>query len=362
MIDCFSQSGNFFETENLKKRVIMRENRIDIINYEYTRFFHCISRCARGTYIGGTDPYTGRDLNHRRIWVYERLKFLSEMFAVRVCAYSVREDHFSLVLYADLEEVESWSDDEVFSRWKQLYRLAKTPDPGKTKKWRERLGDVSWFMRNLNEYVARLANKEEESRGRFWAGRFKSQALLDNAVVLACMAHVDLNPIRAGICQKLEDSEFTSIYERMAIKKEAQKNKKTKSEKKTKSSQRSIDKQSENDRLRLMPFPSNKEIKKMSGDTISNSLSIREDLYLKLLEWTAQKTNKEDKRPAPKEITGFMDRFKILESTWLKMTGDMEKTFGSWAGLPSSLRMYGKETNKKWLKGLKLQVQQENTK
>ena len=46
-------------------------------------------------------------------------------------------------------------------------------------------------MRALSEFIARKANQEEGTRGRFWEGRFKSQALLDEARLLTCMAYGD---------------------------------------------------------------------------------------------------------------------------------------------------------------------------
>jgi hypothetical protein len=70
-------------------------------------------------------------------------------------------------------------------------------------------------MKSMNEYLARRSNHEDGVKGRFWEGRFGCQRLLGEASILACMAYVDLNPVRAKIAESLEESEFTSAYDRL---------------------------------------------------------------------------------------------------------------------------------------------------
>ena len=139
-------------------------------------------------------------------------------------------NHYHLVLHIDQRRAKSFSDLEVVERWAQVFgiptavRQWKEGVAGEAETeaalhviglWRSRLMDVSWFMRCLNEHLARRANAEDKCTGRFWEGRFKSQALLDEAGLLTGMAYVDLNPVRAGVAKTPEESEFTSIYTRI---------------------------------------------------------------------------------------------------------------------------------------------------
>ncbi|MCC5842568.1 MAG: hypothetical protein JJT96_20795, partial [Opitutales bacterium] len=148
--------------------------------------FHCINRCVRRAFLCGWDDYSGKSFEHRREWVRERVKELCGIFALDVCAYAVMSNHVHLVVRTRPDVVSGWSDEEVARRWLRLCPgrrdqvgatveedrvalLAKDAD--KVKVCRERLGNLSWFMRGLSEVIARRANEEDRCKGRFWEGR-----------------------------------------------------------------------------------------------------------------------------------------------------------------------------------------------
>ena len=66
-------------------------------------------------------------------------------------------------------------------------------------------------MKSLSEPIARKANAEVKVTGRFWEGRFGCQALLSEKSILAAMAYVDLNPVRAKIAGNIATSGYTSV-------------------------------------------------------------------------------------------------------------------------------------------------------
>ena len=209
----------------------MPEPRYRQVSIEDTPYYHCISRCVRRAFLCGKDSHTGFDFDHRRQWIIDRIKLLCSVFAVDLCAYAIMSNHYHIVIRIDAEQVKEWSDEEVACRWMQVFtgpllmhQYLGNADLTETERewvselfstWRNRLCDLSWFMRCINEPIARMANAEDHCTGRFWEGRFKSQALLDARAVLACMAYVDLNPIRAAMAKTPEHSDYTSIQERI---------------------------------------------------------------------------------------------------------------------------------------------------
>ncbi|MBW0295544.1 transposase [Shewanella xiamenensis] len=201
------------------------------ISLEDTPYYHCCSRVVRRAFLCGDDSYSGKNYDHRRAWVESLLFELEAVFAIDVAAFAVMSNHLHVVLRVDIDSANGWTDREVLEQWHKLFKgdeltqkfvkgeLVEAHEVSRLKHsialYRSRLCDISWFMRCLNEPIARQANQEDNCTGRFWEGRFKSQALLDEAAVLACMIYVDLNPIRAQLANTPEQSDHTSIQLRI---------------------------------------------------------------------------------------------------------------------------------------------------
>jgi REP element-mobilizing transposase RayT len=212
----------------------MTRPRSTLVSLSDTPWYHVVNRCVRRAFLCGKDDHSGVSYDHRRGWIVDRVKQLAGVFAIDVAAYAVMSNHYHLVLRIDDDRAKGWSKEEVLRRWTQLFdgpKLVQTrlSDQAETlddaslarvdewaETYRARLMDISWFMRVLNETIARQANAEDKVTGRFWEGRFKSQALLDEQAILTAMAYVDLNPIRAKIAETPEASVHTSVAERMA--------------------------------------------------------------------------------------------------------------------------------------------------
>jgi hypothetical protein len=158
------------------------------IRLDVTPYYHCTTRCVRRSFLCGEDHLSGRNFDHRRGWIEQRLLLLSEAFCIDVAGYAVMSNHYHCVLKVNSAAAESLTDEEVILRWRQVFTgnvLAKRYCDGEElsesevivlnqciKHWRSELTNISRFMGQINEKIARWANKEDNCKGRFWESRF----------------------------------------------------------------------------------------------------------------------------------------------------------------------------------------------
>jgi len=293
------------------------------ISLSDTPYYHICSRTVRKAFLCGVDKETGVSYEHRRNWIEQRIFQLSQVFTIDICAHAVMHNHLHLVLHVDSEQVKGLSTLDVLSRWHKLFKgtlltrkyqreqlltkfeLETVEETAQV--YKQRLIDISWFMRALNEPIARQANKEDKCTGHFWEGRFKSQALLDEGALLACMAYVDLNPVRAGIAPTPEQSSFTSIQLRIkaAIMGEQP--------------------------TTLLPFTSHEHQEKTSGI----SFSLKD--YLTLVDETGRVIRQDKRGVIDAKTAQILSRLHINDESWLKLTTNFEGIFTGAVGTAEHL-------------------------
>ena len=315
----------------------MTTARRKLINEQATPYYSITTNCVRRTFLNGFDKSTGKDYEYRRQWIEDKMFDLVDVFAIDICSYTIMSNHYHLVLHIDKKTAVSWTFKQIFERWQQLHTLdalAVRHMAGEhfddvlqlelariAADYRERLMSISWFMRELNLDIAKRANKEDNCKGKFWEARFHSQALLDEAALLACMAYVDLNPVRAKMCRTPEESDYTSIQTRI----------------------RQI-LHNECKHKKLMPF-------KNSANSDGNVLMFDEKDYLELVDWTGR-IIREDKRGAiAADMPGILTRLGMEHKEWFIRARYFQIRFKSVAGAWDLMQQAAKVFKQHWFQG-----------
>ena len=363
-----------------------RVNRREIFADDEIQAFHVINRCVRRTFLCGKDRKTGRDFSHRKQWIRERLEVLAGIFAIDVLGFAVLSNHLHAVVRTRPDVVKTWSDAELAVRWWNLFPQRRLQDGSPAeptepelhhirsdasalKEKRKRLANVSWFMKCLSEPIAKRGNREEEVTGHFWEARYKVQPLLDEMAIAACMAYVDLNPIRAGIALTPETSDFTSVQERIVDRRLAMNNPEesqapssglaatfspgTEAKGRVENAQRekgrggdAMDRRLEHGERAgwLAPIaldpPRKKVREKPSSRRASNKgcLPLTLDQYLKLLDWTGRQLRKDKAGQIPAEFDPILERLDCSAESWLDLVQNFRKRFRTEAGLAASMQ------------------------
>ena len=316
----------------------MTKPRKQQVSLDATPFYHCVSRCVRRAFLCGTDSFTGRSYEHRRHQIESDVLRLASVFFIDVAAFAVMSNHYHLVLHVDRDACLKATPKSIARRWHQIFagtevsrkfiegEQIETHERSQLDslidKWRPRLHDISWFMKVLNENVAKRANAEDECTGHFWESRYKSQALLDEHAVLSCMAYVDLNPVRAAMAPTPEESDHTSIQLRI----EYWKNKSEQLQGKG-----TIDDDENLQPESLMPFAGNPRQPMPPG--------IAFDLldYIELLDWTGRQIRDNKRGSIDTTIPSALTRLDISQNHWLELCTHFEDRFKGLVGSQHSL-------------------------
>ena len=329
--------------------------------------YHCISRCVRRAWICGFDRLTNKNYEHRRRWIYRQIQWLSGIFGIEILACSVLSNHYHLVLRINTDVVHRWSNEEVVRRWDQIYSVRKyftrmkgelddeimrmaLDKPDLIAEWRSRLCSISWFMKQINEPLARSANKEDVCKGRFWEGRFKCQHLADESAVLACMVYVDLNPIRAKLAETPETSDYTSVQDRIIARQAKQGN-------------QAVNPDSDSDQIQERPATEDRGPAHQRADWLTPIDKIRVgqehqgwllklEEYLELVDETGR-CMKEGKRGAiSKDLAPILVRMGLRESAWLHTAQHFGNRFYRVCGHVHKMMDTAKQVGQRWFQGM----------
>ena len=286
------------------------------ISLAHTRYYHCMSRCVRRAFLCGKDRFTGKDFEHRRQWIEDRLAELASTFAIEILAYAIMHNHYHVVLRVADEKSAHWSNEEVIERWARLFSVPEGPvSEEASSKWRSRLTSISWFMRCINEPLARRANREDGCTGRFWEGRFRLQALLDDTALLRCMAYVDLNPVRSGLVRFAEDARHTSLRAR-------------------------IDGRGQH----LAGF-------RDTAGSHPGRIAIRQHEYLKLVRWSAMAVRLRRRGRVPSDCRHLLARLQLSHEQWIREISHYGRWYYRAVGSVASIEQYCSHLGQRWLKG-----------
>ena len=66
------------------------------------------------------------------------------------------------------------------------------------------------MMQAVGRRYVRYFNDSQQRSGTLWEGRYRSTLIQTDRYLLACMAYIDLNPVRAGVVAQAADYPWTS--------------------------------------------------------------------------------------------------------------------------------------------------------
>ena len=373
-----------------------RVPRAEVFDPDQVCILHLVQRCVRRSFLTGVDPVLGKDFSFRREWIRARMERLASVFAIDVLSYAILSNHLHIVARNRPDVAKTWSNEQIALRWLRVFPGCHTDeflgDPTEAQVSalannqeridliRRRLSDFSWFMKALCEPIARVANRQDQVTGHFWEGRFKAQAITDEAGLLACSMYVDLNSIRAALAASPDEAVNTSAYDRIRASQgakidssavvlvamppqEAGKIRRTSTPDALRKRQAEAKKRRGPSIARdawLSPLPLNERgpmgpQASKSGVRASDKgfLSMSVNDYVTLLRWVALNALNMGKKVIPKDLQPVLRGMKLDGEMLCDMVKNFKKYFGrgSAAGMSGSMKQHAASRDRHFIPG-----------
>lgn len=305
---------------HLTGNLLMTIARSELVDISMTRWYLCVVRCVRGASL-----LSGRQ--DRKDWLERRLEELAQIFALSVGGFTVLDNQLILLIRFDPEIARTWSNAEVARRWGQIvpdrdkarqpldrsdtWVAQKAKDAGWARTARQRLQSLSWFMKSLTEPLARLANRQDQTRGKFFEGRHKTVAILDEESLLAAAVYIDLSLAGANDRAGKDVQSFTSLNVRTKHLKRSSRPASPKAGKRAKTSGSRRTEQAE-DSLWLCPIEDRSRLGS-SREGMFEGLPLKS--YLDLVAFSGRLLQKSS-TPVPRDLSRIFDRLEASPEDW----------------------------------------------
>jgi putative transposase len=160
------------------------------------------------------------------------MRKLERFTGVRVLTYALMATHYHIE--CEVPPAVKLGDEELLGRIEALYgraereRIARklnrlTHEGGMAEKAQQiregflaRMFDVSNFNKELKGVFAQWYNKRHGGFGAVWAERFKSLVVAQGEALGTVAAYIDLNPVRAHLCEDPKDYRYCGYAEAVA--------------------------------------------------------------------------------------------------------------------------------------------------
>jgi len=162
--------------------------------------YHIISRTA-------LDGFPLKDVE--KDFMLDLIKRFSALYFTEILGFCLMGNHFHLLVKMIPET--DFSDEDIQKRFEAFFGDSREFAEGQIPYWREKLSSLSEFVRDIKVGFARYYNRRHNRRGYFWGDRFKSVIVDKGETLVNCLAHIDLNPLRAGIVDRPEDYRWSSL-------------------------------------------------------------------------------------------------------------------------------------------------------